>query len=159
MAVAPAESSTDTVVTLAADLFMRPALLRNPSRRLVTNHVGRQVTYYAKAIRDHKGIENRNHRVRDGSLGEGRQLQCSVLIADTDESRPCVGWVTLLPETGARGLESYPGAKASFQSIIKITIRARVARPQRSRELTHFCSWKRTQQVRMSLWSGGLIGL
>ena len=30
--------------------------------------------------------------------------------------------------------------------------------PQRSRELTHFCSWKRTQQVRMSLWSGGLIG-
>jgi len=31
-------------------------------------------------------------------------------------------------------------------------------KPQRSRELTHFCSWKRTQQVRMSLWSGGLIG-
>jgi DNA-binding XRE family transcriptional regulator len=35
----------------------------------------------------------------------------------------------------------------------------RALEPQRSRELTHFCSWKRTQQVRMSLWSGGLIGL
>ncbi len=35
----------------------------------VTNRVGRRVTYYAKAIRDHWAIENRNHRVRDGSLG------------------------------------------------------------------------------------------
>ena len=29
-----------------------------------------RLTYYAKAIRDHWGIENRNHRVRDGFLGE-----------------------------------------------------------------------------------------
>ena len=37
----------------------------------ITNRVGRRVTYYAKAIRDHGGIgKNRNHRVRDGSLGE-----------------------------------------------------------------------------------------
>ena len=36
----------------------------------ITNRVGRRVTYYAKAIRDHWGIENRNHRVRDGPLGE-----------------------------------------------------------------------------------------
>jgi predicted transposase YbfD/YdcC len=36
----------------------------------VTNRVGRQVTYYAKAIRGHWGIENHNHRVRDGSMGE-----------------------------------------------------------------------------------------
>jgi predicted transposase YbfD/YdcC len=36
----------------------------------VTNRVGRRVTYYAKAIRGHWGIENHNHRVRDGSMGE-----------------------------------------------------------------------------------------
>jgi predicted transposase YbfD/YdcC len=36
----------------------------------VTNRVGRRVTYYAKAIREHWSIENRNHRVRDGSMGE-----------------------------------------------------------------------------------------
>jgi tetratricopeptide (TPR) repeat protein len=29
---------------------------------------------------------------------------------------------------------------------------------RRSRKRTHFCSWKLTLQVRMSLWSGGLIG-
>ena len=36
----------------------------------VTNCVGQRVTYYAKAIRGHWGIENHNHRVRDGSMGE-----------------------------------------------------------------------------------------
>lgn len=36
----------------------------------VTNRLRRRVTYYAKAIREHWGIENRNHRVRDGSMGE-----------------------------------------------------------------------------------------
>ncbi|HEY5283448.1 MAG TPA: hypothetical protein VIM14_11725 [Polyangia bacterium] len=36
----------------------------------VTDRVGRRVTYYAKAIRGHWGIENHNHRVRDGSMGE-----------------------------------------------------------------------------------------
>ena len=32
----------------------------------VTIRVGQRVTYYAKAIRDYWGIENPNHRVRDG---------------------------------------------------------------------------------------------
>ena len=36
----------------------------------VTNRVHRRVAFYAKAIRGHWGIENHNHRVRDGSMGE-----------------------------------------------------------------------------------------
>jgi predicted transposase YbfD/YdcC len=36
----------------------------------VSNRVDQRVTYYAKAIRGHWGIENHNHRVRDGSMGE-----------------------------------------------------------------------------------------
>jgi hypothetical protein len=36
----------------------------------VTNHADQQVACYAKAIRGHWGIENHNHRVRDGSMGE-----------------------------------------------------------------------------------------
>ena len=43
-------------------------------------------------------------------------------------------------------------------ALISNEPQAAPVQPQRSRELTHFCSWKRTQQVRMSLWSGGLIG-
>jgi len=36
----------------------------------VTNRVNRRVAFYAKSIRGHWGIENHNHRVRDGSMGE-----------------------------------------------------------------------------------------
>ena len=56
--------------TWIKDVKTRSWVLREEISWYITNEIGRSADFYAAAIRGHWGIENRDHRVRDGAFAE-----------------------------------------------------------------------------------------